>query len=125
MAEPKVTPGYTAPIKPVPNAAAAASEVCNGGGAAKPMNEVDAAASFTEGATLQPLAKDASPPRGPGARGVKWAWAARPGPEEVRNSGDKPDHRMASTLRLPAPRLPTTWSWTCSARAGDILPHSP
>jgi hypothetical protein len=109
----------------VPNTAAAASEVRNDGGAAETMDEVGAAAAFAEGATLLPLAKETSPPRGPGARGMKSARAARPGPEEVRNSGDKPDRRMASTLRLPAPRLPTTWPWTCSARAGATLPHSP
>ena len=108
----------------MPNTAAAASEVRNDGGAAETMDEVGAAATFAEGATLLPLAKEASPPRGPGARGVKWARAARPGPEEVRNSGNKPARRV-SAIRLPAPRLPTTWSWTCSARAGATLPHSP
>ena len=85
-------------------------EVRNDGGAAETMDEVGAAATFAEGATLLPLAKEASPPRGPGARGMKSARAARPGPEEVRNSGDKPDRRMASTLRLPAPLLPASWS---------------
>ena len=71
------------------------------GGAAEAMDEDVAAATFDEGAALLPPAKDASPPRGPGARGMKSARAARPGPEEVCNSVDKPARRVASTRRLP------------------------
>ena len=71
------------------------------GGAAEAMDEDGAAATFDEGAALLPPAKDASPPRGPGARGMKSTRAARPDPEEVRHSADKPARRVASTRRLP------------------------
>lgn len=108
VAEPKATPDDAAPVKPVPNAvvAVAANEARNAmdeddGGAAEAMDEDDAAATFPEGVPLPPLAKDASPTRGPGARGSKSARAARADPEEVRTSGDKPDRRVASTRRLP------------------------
>lgn len=106
VAEPKATPDDAAPVKPVPDAAiaVAANEARNAmdsGGAAEAMDEDDAAATFPEGVPLPPLAKDASPTRGPGARGSKSARAARADPEEVRTSGDKPDRRVASTRRLP------------------------
>jgi hypothetical protein len=71
------------------------------GGAVEAMDEDGAAVTFPEGFPLPPLPKDASPPRGPGARGSKSARAARADPGEVRNSGDKPDRRVASTRRLP------------------------
>ena len=64
------------------------------GGAAEAMDEDNAAISSPEGVSLPPLAKDASPPRGCGARGSKSARAARENPDEVRNSGDKPTRRM-------------------------------
>ena len=64
------------------------------GGAAEAMDEDDAAVTFPEGAPLPPLAKDASPPRGRGARGSKSARAARENPDEVRNSSDKPTRRL-------------------------------
>ena len=79
------------------DAAVAADEAriaMDSGGAAEAMDEDDAAVTFPEGASLPPLAKDASPPRGRGARGSKSARAARENPDEVRNSGDKPTRRM-------------------------------
>jgi hypothetical protein len=79
------------------DAAVAADEAriaMDSGGAAEAMDEDDAAVTFPEGAPLPPLAKDASPPRGRGARGSKSARAARENPDEVRNSGDKPTRRL-------------------------------
>ena len=104
VAEPKETADDAAPVKTVPDDTAAANDPRNamdGGGAAESMDEDGAAAAFDEGAALPPPAKDASPPRGSGARGMKSARAARPDHEEVRNSADRPDRRVASDRRLP------------------------
>ena len=73
----------------------------DGGGAAEAMDKYGAAAASYEGAALLPSAKGASPPRGPGARGMKSARAAGSDPEAVRNSADKYDHHVVSTRRLP------------------------
>ena len=95
VAEPKATPEDATDV--LVDAAVAADEAriaMDSGGAAEAMDEDDAAVTFPEGASLPPLAKDASPPRGRGARGSKSARAARENPDEVRNSGDKPTRRM-------------------------------
>jgi hypothetical protein len=95
VAEPKATPEDATDV--LADAAVAADEAriaMDSGGAAEAMDEDDAAVTFPEGAPLPPLAKDASPPRGRGARGSKSARAARENPDEVRNSGDKPTRRL-------------------------------
>jgi hypothetical protein len=92
VAQPKATPEDATDVPA--DAAVAADEAriaMDSGGAAEAMDEDDAAVAFPEGVPLPPLAKDASPPRGPGARGTR---AARADPDEVRNSGDKPTRRM-------------------------------
>ena len=97
VAEPKATPDDAAPAKPVPDDVAATSEARNaigGGGAAEAMDEDDPAAAVAGDTALPPPAKDVSPPRGRGARGMKSVRAARPGSDEVRNSGDKPARRV-------------------------------
>ena len=94
------------------------------GGAAEAMDEDVAAATFDEGAALLPPAKDASPPRGPGARGMKSARAARPDPE-VRNSADKPARRVASTRRLPRAAATNNTAVDMFRAGGTALPLPP
>ena len=81
-------------------------------GAAEAMDEDVAAATFDEGAALLPPAKDASPPRGRGVRGSKSARASRPGPDEERNSSEKP------TRRVGPPRAASTNHTAIVFRAG-------
>ena len=100
VAQPKATPEDVTDVPA--DAAIAADEArisIDSGGAAEAMDEDYAAVSFPEGVPLPPLAKVASPPRGRGARGSKSARAARPDPEEVRNSGDKPTRRLPRRRR--------------------------
>mmetsp|Transcript_5106 Transcript_5106/g.9715 ORF Transcript_5106/g.9715 Transcript_5106/m.9715 type:complete len:145 (-) Transcript_5106:378-812(-) len=102
-------------------------EVRYGGGAAETMDEVGIAASLAQGASLPPLAKDASPPRGAGARGMKSTRAARPGPDEVRNNlphnTPKTPRRVTplaeSSLALPsyASSLPPSYGTAAAAAA--------
>ena len=64
------------PSSPCPTEHTAANEARNtdgGGDAAEAMDVDGVAATSDEGAALLPPAKDASPPRGPGARGRKSA----------------------------------------------------
>mmetsp|Transcript_5105 Transcript_5105/g.9711 ORF Transcript_5105/g.9711 Transcript_5105/m.9711 type:complete len:110 (-) Transcript_5105:31-360(-) len=83
-------------------------EVRYGGGAAETMDEVGIAASLAQGASLPPLAKDASPPRGAGARGMKSTRAARPGPDEVSNNVPH------NTPRNSTPRNPACRNLACT-----------
>ena len=81
----------------MPGDVAATSEAryaIGGGGAAEAVDEDDLAAAVAGDTALPPPAKDVSPPRERGARGMKSVRAARPGSDEVRNSGDKPARRV-------------------------------